>query len=714
KIERQSNQSAKTNSFIDESLYPFYHGVASGDPLSDRIIIWTRVTTGEERALNINWVMALDPELNQIVKSGTASTDINQDYTIKVDVDGLQPSTTYYYQFSVDGYYSLVGRTKTAPIEDVDQLNFAVVSCANYQEGYFSAYRKIAQRSDIDAVIHLGDYIYEYEEGGFGDSRDHEPEHEIITLEDYRSRYSYYRLDPDLRAVHQQHPFITVWDDHEFANNAYKDGAQNHQPSTEGPWNERKENAWQSYFEWMPVRKPNSENYQIYRKISYGNLVDLIMLDTRIEGRGEQPATEELEVAKNNFISTLEKAQKNSIGQQELKEGLRKYLPQLLNVRKDKTTSSGDHISEQELEFIVEKIGNWAQVKHPNSGKILLPNQDKDFERFQNLVQKSRKPLTTGKSGQKGQSFFWPKEDPTILGKAQFQWLKEELQQSSAKWKIMGNQVMMMPFQGFPSTDSWDGYEEERDQLLEHIEENDIENVVVVTGDIHMTFAGDIPTSLTKYTWTGKSAVAVEFVTPSVTSGNLNEFANLSGTFLNWLLQLFNPHIKGSDLTNHGYMLLNVNEIRIQSDWYYVTDTKKQDAEEFFGQSWYVNTGTPKIHESEEPVAMGKAEIPLAPLSSPNNRINPLKESQSLILVGGYPNPAREYINIHYLLQEKKDLELQLVDMNGNVVRQSGSLLQEAGAYTIQVKTSDLKNGMYVYSLSTGKKTITRRILVKN
>ncbi len=268
----------------DSSLKPFYHGVASGDPLPDRIIIWTRVTpeTSVNRIL-VKWEMATDAGFGSMKKSDTTSAWASKDYTVKVDVEGLQPGTVYYYRFRAMDKFSITGRTKTASINPVDSLQFAVASCANWEWGYFTPYSKIAERDVLDAVIHLGDYIYEYGTKRYGDTtigRINIPGGEIISLQDYRTRYSLYRLDKGLRSVHQQHPFITIWDDHEIANNSFATGAQNHQPE-EGDYLKRKEAARQVYYEWLPIR----EGGKHYRSFTFGNLADVIMLDERLEGR---------------------------------------------------------------------------------------------------------------------------------------------------------------------------------------------------------------------------------------------------------------------------------------------------------------------------------------------------------------------------------------------------------------------------------------------
>ncbi|WP_310383178.1 alkaline phosphatase D family protein [Roseateles sp.] len=271
----------------------FQHGVASGDPLSDRVILWTRVTPTNGRSSQVvDFFIAKDPAFSQIVKTGRTKAIFERDFTVKIDATGLSPNTTYYYRFSVDGVSSPIGRTKTLPVGGVvSNLRMAVVSCSNHAYGYFNAYRRIAERADLDMVVHLGDYIYEYGNNQYGEVRATEPAHEIVTLADYRMRHAQYKRDPDSQAMHRQHPLVAIWDDHETANNAFVDGAENHQ-ANEGTWPARVGAALQAYYEWMPVRvvdptKPRNNA----RSYAFGNLVDLIMLEQRLTGRSAQLGT---------------------------------------------------------------------------------------------------------------------------------------------------------------------------------------------------------------------------------------------------------------------------------------------------------------------------------------------------------------------------------------------------------------------------------------
>lgn len=263
----------------------FQHGVASGDPLPDGVILWTRVTA--DSALDVEWEVASDPEMTKRVTNGAAHTDADHDFCVKVDARGLQPGTTYYYRFTALGSRSRIGRTRTAPTGANTRLRLAMVACASYAHGYFHAYRAISTQLDLDAVIHLGDYIYEYASGDYGDVRKYEPPHEIYTLADYRMRHAQYKRDPDLQEIHRQQVFITIWDDHEVANDSYKDGAENHTEGEEGAFADRKAAARHAYMEWMPIREQERED-KIFRKLSFGNLVDLVLLDTRLYARTKQ------------------------------------------------------------------------------------------------------------------------------------------------------------------------------------------------------------------------------------------------------------------------------------------------------------------------------------------------------------------------------------------------------------------------------------------
>ncbi|MGH8188721.1 MAG: alkaline phosphatase D family protein, partial [Steroidobacteraceae bacterium] len=290
------------------SAVAFGHGVASGDPLHDRVILWTRVMPADPRdTIRVNWIVASDPAMTKHRRSGRVVTDLRRDFTVKVDAAGLDPGSTYYYQFEAQGVKSPIGRTRTLPVGRIDRVRLAFASCANYPHGYFNAYARIAERNDLDVVLHLGDYLYEYQVGTYADPqlagrRDVVPTHEIVTLADYRLRHALYKSDPDLQEAHRQHPFISIWDDHETTNNSYRDGAENHNPDKgEGEWRTRRRAAVQAYNEYMPIRSRATSDDKIYQRFAIGDLADVLMLDTRLHGRDKQG---ELRAGEPEFAAT--------------------------------------------------------------------------------------------------------------------------------------------------------------------------------------------------------------------------------------------------------------------------------------------------------------------------------------------------------------------------------------------------------------------------
>lgn len=273
----------------DASTNPFQHGVASGDPLSDRVILWTRISTSSADKISVDYRWSTDPAMLSGVKTGSTKTSSASDYTVKVDLKKLKPGKTYYYQFSALGYLSPVGRTRTLPTGSPGRLRIGVACCASLAHGYFNAYARLAARNDLAAVLHLGDYLYEYGSGEYGNVREYQPANEIITLTDYRTRHAQYKTDADLQELHRQHPVIAVWDDHETANNAWSGGAQNHDEATEGTWAQRVAAALQAYYEWMPVRHASDTDPKLnYRRFQFGDLADVMMTETRLLARSQQ------------------------------------------------------------------------------------------------------------------------------------------------------------------------------------------------------------------------------------------------------------------------------------------------------------------------------------------------------------------------------------------------------------------------------------------
>lgn len=283
----------------------FRHGVASGDPDAGSVVLWTRVTipqAAQNEPLRVDWELSETPDFSAILQSGSTVTDAARDFTVKVLAAALPAGGTFYYRFRLaTGAVSPTGRARTLPTGRLDRLGIALASCSNYTFGYFNAYDAIARDPAVDFVLHTGDYIYEY--GGNGSwgqniakslGREHLPAHEIVSLDDYRTRHAQYKTDLGAQAMHARHTFLSCWDDHESANNPWIGGAQNHQPDTEGDWAARRAASIQAYYEWMPIRepewlgKPGATRAQFWRAYSFGDLALLHTLETRHTGRAQQ------------------------------------------------------------------------------------------------------------------------------------------------------------------------------------------------------------------------------------------------------------------------------------------------------------------------------------------------------------------------------------------------------------------------------------------
>jgi alkaline phosphatase D len=494
----------------------FQHGVASGDPLTDRVILWTRVTPATALAsVAVTYVVATDPGLTQVVVRGSTKTNPARDNTVKVDALGLHANTTYYYQFLALGSASPIGRTKTIPQGSTSSLRMAVVSCSNYAYGWFNVYGRIAQRADLDLVMHLGDYIYEYGAGQYGSARTPEPATETVSLQDYRLRHAQHKRDVDSQAMHRQHPLVAIWDDHEVANNSNKTGAENHQPDTEGSWDARVAAALQAYYEWMPVRPVDVANpRKNNRYYAYGDLVDLIMLEERLNARS----------------------------------------PQLLD------------------------------TVHATPFGAGFAQSDAGYG------------------------------DPTraLLGADEQNWLANRLRTTPSRWKMLGQGVMFAQLKGvgaanaagggyFLNSDQWDGYQPERDRVYAVLKGDAInapvDNVVVLTGDIHSSWAADLtqdPNNPDVTTggynpFTGEGSRAVEFVGTSVTSPGID--TDTSGAIAAGL-RFYNPHFKYINLTRRGYMLMDVNPQRVVGEWWHVDTVAAPSNIETFAIAWQVAFGT--------------------------------------------------------------------------------------------------------------------------
>lgn len=520
------------NMYLDTLYTPFLHGVASGDPLSNQVIIWTRITPNNSvDELAVEWEMALDTAFDSIVNSGSVIASSETDWTIKVDVDQLMPNQTYYYRFKNEqGRLSAIGSTKTAPLEAVEQLKFAVASCSSIYSGFFTAYRHIAERDDLDLFIHLGDYVYDFVD------RDEQVRVPVPfpttpqTLEEWQNLHEYYLADPDLRLVRQKHPMALLWDNHDV-------DRLNPEASTK------------AFLEWNPIRLPNPlDSSRIYRTLHYGALVDLFLVDI------------------------------------------------------------------------------WR-----------YRNQD---------------TLESGAA--------------STLSTVQFDWLENELSQSTAQWKLIGNQKLFTNWStenvppGFPvdgdvfDADSWDGFPDERLKVMDILEEQALQNVIFISGHLHVSVAADvprIPKDANNYDpATGAGSLAVEFLPPSISRGNLDEAGFSLFTDLATQISLSqNPHHKYLDLTEHGYGLLTIEPKQSTAQYWY-TDILNVDAEEQLAKELFVLEGESHWRTT----AVGTQ--------------NTLPTGYQISEI--YPNPTNEstfYINL--TLPKTEPLQFTIVDNSGKVIQ---------------------------------------------
>lgn len=491
----------------------FAHGVASGDPLSDRVILWTRVTAAGADDLDVAWEIAEDSEFSRTVASGIASTGAASDYTVKVDATGLSPNRTYYYRFGCEGVTSPVGRTRTLPTGSVSRARFAVFSCSNYPAGYFNVYADAATFDDIDVGLHLGDYIYEYAAGGYASqnaasmNRVSQPANEIITLSDYRLRYQQYRTDPDLQAVHARIPFIVVWDDHELTNDTWRDGAQNHDPATEGLWAARRRMAIQAYYEWMPIRQPDAARPErIYRSFDFGNLLSLHMLDTRVIGRDKQLAYASYVGADRSFNDAAFAADVSNPERQLMGPEQTAWLQRQMS----RSTATWQVIGQQVL-----------------MARMLLPA-----------------PMVLGTTGYMAYLAIAAKVQ---AGAA----LTETEQQQLAAPPIPYN------------LDAWDGYQAARETVL-NMARTLNKNLVVLAGDTHNAWASDL-------TDANGQAVGVEFGVPSVTSPGFEAYfptAAPAGVAAG-MEQLIGP-LRYAETASRGFVVLTVTPTETRAEYRYV------------------------------------------------------------------------------------------------------------------------------------------------
>jgi alkaline phosphatase/alkaline phosphatase D len=501
----------------------FTHGVACGDPTQDGLVIWTRAV-GQDASARLIWQVAEDADFTRVIQSGATQAAQARDHTAKVDVGGLRPGHDYFYRFHSADAVSPVGRGRTLPQGGVERARLAVVSCSHYGFGYFNAYRAIAElEQPVDAVVHLGDYIYEYGVDGYGGpeskalGREHDPAHEIVTLDDYRRRFAQYRADPDLQAAHARAAFITVWDDHETANNSWMGGSSAHDEATEGPWNRRRDAAIQAYFEWLPMRDPpfGRPAYVLNRVYDFGDLLSLIAIETRLTGRTRAPS-----------------ASRDMIFDAEGRPDAARFEAEVLN-RPERSMMGATQEAwlEQALTASVARGCAWQ----------MLANQV--------IMARMRAPD------------FMAVMPPDMLEQAM-------AQPGARRW--LESTKLGLPI----NLDAWDGYPAARLRLYDAVKRSGA-HLAVLSGDSHMFWGNRL------HDPRDESVVGVEFGAGSITSPGGYETISPDPRIYEIAEQALvakNADVRFAHVRDHGFLIVEATKTMLTCDYHQMADIKARDS----------------------------------------------------------------------------------------------------------------------------------------
>lgn len=589
KLNAQVFTSFPDNIEPDSIHAPFYHGIASGDPLLDKVIIWSRFTPNDisvNSSHSIKWEIAEDQNFTNIIDSGFFVTDSSRDWTIKVDVDNLMPGRFYYYRFKdVNNRYSAVGRTKTLPANEIDKIKLGVGSCANIFHGYFNAYEAMAER-DLDAVIYLGDFIYN-NDGSNSKIRWPEPDpwqiNDEYPIRDWYDRHAYYHFDVDFRKVLASHPAIVIWDNHDVHQSFY-------------------EPAIQAWLNWVPIRENATDQNIIYRQFNFGNLLSLNMVD--------------------------------------------------VNAFKEIDT---------------------------------LPNGEFSF-----------------------------------LGNEQFSWLTDNLIHSSTIWNLIGQQKNFTSWSvgeqigNLLDLDNneigeanWSARPASRQQLKDFLMENDIPNLMILSGDAHVANVSDIDPNLDNandYNGnTGEGSIGVEFLPSGITSSNLDE------RFLPaWVEDIIvaislniNPHQIYVDLINHGYGILEINQDSITASICYNNIKRDTENEWCFEFVMYNGTNHWRRHGQSYNADVSTATIY-------NNSI------KDVLINRIYPNPTSDVLFLEIQSDKIVNIKIEMFDFQGNeyVTYKKTNHLLVNGLNTLMLSTADMPSGKYFLSFEIEGNRSIRQILI--
>lgn len=498
----------------------FTHGVASGDPLPDGVILWTRFVGGDGR---IAWEIAEDEAFTRIAQRGEAAALGANDFCVKVDARGLAPDRWYFYRFLSASGPSATGRTRTAPLVGAESLTVGLFSCSNFRWGYFHAYRHAVTRDDIDLVLHCGDYIYEYGANDYPNAADAapgrliEPTTEIVTLANYYARYAFYHTDPDLLELRRLKPISVVWDDHEIANDSAREGAQNHQ-ANEGLYVDRVAAAAKAYFDWMPIRPQTSSGIQVYRSIDWGDLARIVLLDTRIIGRDRQL----------DYRSAL---------------GMRLLLDAAI------TPAAVAEFRRSQLEA---------------PGRTLL-----------GAAQETWFADTLAESKQRGQTWQIVTQQVVVgqqlVGATAPSMLPQNVHGNTRRFVQVAARLGEL---GLPwNLDAWDGYPAARARLLESCAAN-ASNAVILGGDSHNTWLNNLRAA------NGSRLAAVEYAGASVTSPGLERtLSNAAPGARESFMRASNPELAWCDVSRRGYAILRFTRVACESEWIAFDDVSSSETQ---------------------------------------------------------------------------------------------------------------------------------------
>lgn len=518
----------------DDAAPNFNYGVASGDPLADRVILWTHAQfDGATDDVPLTWEVATDAAFTSLAASGNARAMAATAFTAKVDATGLSAGKDYFFRFRSGSHSSPVGRTRTLPAAGAASLSLAVMSCSNYPAGYFNAYAEVT-RTDAKYAVHLGDFIYEYGAGGYASAdavalgRVSDPANECLSLSDYRKRYAQYRSDPDSKVFHAAMPVIAVWDDHEIANDAYKDGAENHTEGTEGKLADRRAAALQAWHEWMPVRAPDATDLRkIYRSFDFGGLTALHMLETRLLARDKPVEFAELlnPATASAAMATLASPTRSLMGATQLG-----WLQGQMAASKATWQVLGQQVLMARMSFPVSVL---AALNPGDTSPAALA------------------------AGQKAIGDYLTAKATAAQAPAALTATQKALLNPATNPKLGYN------------LDAWDGYPVEREVLLSTARQLG-KKLVVLAGDTHNAWSS-------RLTLMDGTVVGQEFATPSISSPGLEEYlATLLPAQTQAIFMGVVDDLKYADTSRRGFLRMSFTPTEAKGTWHFVSTIKSR------------------------------------------------------------------------------------------------------------------------------------------